>query len=89
MTTNEAAPSEPARLLVALPLGTRVVVRSRLADAADALYTDALGVLLRIDEQECIVETKRGEVRIRLSDIVATKTVPPPPAPRIRRPAGT
>jgi hypothetical protein len=85
MTSND----DPVRLLTQLPLGTRVVVRSRLAPPLrqEALYTDALGYLRRIDDSECLVETKRGEVSIRLQDVVAAKEVPSPPAPRIRRSA--
>lgn len=72
----------PADLVSATPLGTRLVVRSRIAGG----YTDALGYLRSCDDSACTVETKRGLVSIALADIVAAKPVPPPPvrrAPRI------
>ncbi len=65
--------------------GRRVVVRYLLPSGQ---ATDALGVLLSADEETVVVDGKRGVERIRRSDIVAAKPVPPPPAPRIRRPLG-
>jgi hypothetical protein len=74
----------PAELR-ALPLGTRVVVRYRLhGDAHKA--TDALGELAARDAVTCTVATRSGRVVIAVADIIAAKTVPPPPEPRIRRP---
>jgi hypothetical protein len=71
--------------LLALPLGTRVVVRYRLhGDTHKA--TDALGELTALGSDSCTVTTRRGPIVIALTDIVAAKTVPPPPEPRIRRP---
>ncbi|MGO1939437.1 MAG: putative acetyltransferase [Agrococcus casei] len=70
--------------LRALPIGTRVVVRHRLHDGEHGA-TDALGDLTAIDAVSCTVATRRGEVRIRIADIVAAKQVPPPPPPRPRR----
>ncbi|MGO1497835.1 putative acetyltransferase [Agrococcus casei] len=67
-----------------LPIGTRVVVRYRLHDGEHGA-TDALGDLTAIDAVSCTVATRRGEVRIRIADIVAAKQVPPPPPPRPRR----
>jgi hypothetical protein len=65
-------------------LGTRVVVRKRIEDG----FSDAVGYLRSCDETECVVETRHGLVSIPLSEIVAAKSVPPPPAPRApRRPA--
>ena len=58
-----------------LPLGSRVVVRYRVAAAA----TDALGVLLRRSDSECEIHTRRGNVTVQWGDIVAAKQVPPPP----------
>ncbi|SFS08556.1 hypothetical protein SAMN04487783_1118 [Agrococcus baldri] len=72
----------PAELR-ALPLGTRLVVRYRLHDAAHGA-TDALGDLVAVDAVTCTVATRRGEVVIPIADIVAAKQVPPPPAPRPR-----
>ena len=72
----------PAELR-ALPLGTRVVVRYRLhGDTHKA--TDALGELVQVGESTCTVATRRGEVAIAIADIVAAKTVPPPPDRRPR-----
>lgn len=64
--------------------GARVVVRYLLPTGQ---ATDALGELLSADEETVVVDGKRGVERIRRVDIVAAKPVPPPPAPRIRRPA--
>ena len=66
------------------PLGTRVVVRTRIADG----FTDALGYLRSLDETHCTVETKRGSLSLALAEVVAAKEVPPPPAPRPRRHVG-
>ncbi|WP_405219255.1 ferrous iron transport protein A [Agrococcus sp. Ld7] len=72
----------PAELR-ALPLGTRLVVRYRLHDEQHGA-TDALGDLIAVDAVSCTIATRRGEVAIAMGDIVAAKTVPPPPAPRPR-----
>jgi hypothetical protein len=71
----------PIDFLTGAPLGTRVVVRTRIAEG----YTDALGYLRSCDATSCTVETKRGTVSLLLSDVVAAKEVPPAPAPRPRR----
>ncbi|WP_420792765.1 putative acetyltransferase [Microbacterium thalli] len=69
--------------MVRLPApGNRVVVRYLLPDGQ---ATDALGELLSADDDIVVVDGKRGVERIRRSDIVAAKPVPPPPAPRPRR----
>lgn len=74
----------PAELR-ALPLGTRVVVRYRLHDDTHKA-TDALGELVHVGDTTCTVATRRGEVVIAIADIVAAKTVPPPPERRPRTP---
>lgn len=66
--------------LRALPVGTRVSIRRRLAQG----FTDALGILTDTDDDGCVVETRKGAVRIEWSAVVAGKQVPPPPP---RRPA--
>ncbi|AZI59531.1 ferrous iron transport protein A [Nakamurella antarctica] len=66
-----------------LGVGARVVIRYRIEGG----FTDALGNLTELDERFCTVATKRDEVRIDLSRVVATKGVPPPPTPRSRREA--
>jgi hypothetical protein len=67
-------PLWPARLIP----GLRVVVRYRLPSG----FTDALGELLSVDARTVVVQTRRGDVRIDLSSVVAAKEVPPPPARR-------
>lgn len=64
--------------LSAFPLGTRLVVRSRIPGG----FTDALGPLRVLDATHCVIETKRGLVTVALDDIVAAKEVPPAPRPR-------
>ncbi len=61
--------------------GQRVVVRHLLPTGQ---ATDALGELLSADDEVVVVDGKRGIERIRRSDIIAAKPVPPPPAPRPR-----
>ena len=75
----------PMAAFLALPVGTRVVVRHRTPHGA----TDVLGTLLRITEAECEVRSRTGDVTVALSNIIAAKQIPPPPAPRPRvdRPA--
>ena len=75
---------DPTDFLAAAPLGTRVVVRTRI----DGGYTDALGYLRSLDTTTCTVETKRGLVDLALAEVVAAKEVPPPPPPRPRRHVG-
>jgi len=58
--------------------GTRIVVRYRI----EGMMTDALGLLVSVDDTNCVVETKRGPVKIALADIALAKSVPPPPEPR-------
>jgi len=69
-----------ARLL-ALPLGTRVVIRYRL----DGGTTDALGELVARDLASFTVSTRTGEVQVPAADVQLAKPVPPPPARRERR----
>lgn len=58
---------------LALPLGSRVVVRYRVGELA----TDALGLLVRMTDTDCEIRTRRGDVTVRLADIIAAKQVPP------------
>ena len=74
----------PVEFLTGAALGTRVVVRTRIAGG----YTDALGYLRSCDTTHCTVETKRGTVALALAEVVAAKEVPPPPPPRPRRHVG-
>ena len=75
------SPASPAAALRSLPAGTRVVVRYRL----DEGFTDALGELLTCTADEASVRTRRGDVVVRLADVVAAKPVPPPPPRRAPR----
>lgn len=70
----------PESVLMALPLGTRVVVRYRIEGG----LTDALGDLVARDSATCTVAGRRGDVVVPLDAVTAAKPVPPPP-PR-RRP---
>jgi N-acetylglutamate synthase len=70
-----------------LPVGSRVVVRSRLDPPAGAAsggpsLTDAVGVLVSVDDLELVVQTRRGPVTIARDRVVAAKEVPPPPTRR-------
>ena len=74
--------------------GVRVVVR-RLRDdlpesptADEPRHTDVLGEVLAVDDDGVLVRTRRGDVQVPAADIVLTKLVPPPPAPRHRAPGG-
>lgn len=73
-------PSTPADLLASLPLGTRVVVRTRIPGG----FTDALGDLVAHDGATVTVRTRRGDAVVRLSDVTAAKPVPPAPERRGR-----
>ena len=73
-----------ARFVSGTTPGTRIVVRYRI----DGMMTDALGPLVRVDDTSCVVETKRGQVEIALTDVALAKAVPPPPARRRPRADG-
>jgi hypothetical protein len=62
--------------------GMRVVVRYRLPSGQ---ATDALGMLLRTDDDTLVVDGVRGVETIALADVIAAKEVPPPPPPHLRR----
>jgi len=68
----------PADRLATLPLGTRVVVRSTVPGG----LTDTLGYLRQLDALTCEIETRRGQRRILLAEVVAAKPVPEPPPRR-------
>lgn len=78
--------SAALRFLAETPLGTRVVVRSRLNADESHSQTDAVGYLRSRTASECAIETKRGLVTIAFTDVTLAKQVPPPPAPRPRAP---
>jgi hypothetical protein len=68
-------------LIVAAPLGTRLVVRYRFEDGA----TDALGYLTEKAAATCTIETRRGDRVVYFADVLAAKPVPEPPARRAPR----
>lgn len=66
-----------------LPVGARVVVRSRLAEPAGGpSLTDAVGTLVSVDTRSLVVDTRQGPVTIERSRVVAAKVVPPRPSRR-------
>ncbi|HEX7201461.1 hypothetical protein ACIQF8_00570 [Pseudarthrobacter sp. NPDC092184] len=71
----------PAGFLSGAAPGMRVVVRYRIEGG----LTDALGHLVACDAGACTIRTRKADVVIQLSDVVAAKEVPP--APERRRPA--
>lgn len=73
--------TDPVDLIRYSPLGTRMTVRRRIEGG----FTDAVGYLRERSDTECVVETRRGVVRIPLAEVTATRTVPPPPPRRAPR----
>lgn len=74
--------ADPVEFIRRAPFGTRMTVRTRI----DGGFTDAVGYLRERDDDECILETRRGPVTISLDRVHLAKAVPPPPprrAPRI------
>ena len=67
---------------LALPLGTRVVVRYRIEGGA----TDALGFLIARSADRCEIRTRGGDVTVMFDRIVAAKAVPPSPPRKVPRP---
>ncbi|GAB3529966.1 putative acetyltransferase [Arthrobacter monumenti] len=70
-----------ANKLQNIPLGSRVVVRYRIAEG----LTDALGYLTDVTDTDCSVQTRTGDVVIGLEQVQAAKQVPPPPPRRSGR----
>jgi hypothetical protein len=70
--------------LATVPLGTRVVVRYRLAGergpGGGPLSTDVIGTLRGRSPDDVEIDSeKHGLVTVRRTDIVAAKPVPPAP----------
>lgn len=61
--------------------GDRVTVRYRISDP-QAKFSDALGELVRLDPEQLLVRTRRGEVAVPLHTVVTIKQVPPAPPRR-------
>jgi GNAT superfamily N-acetyltransferase len=82
----EAAPLSPTaaadttghRLTAGLTIGSRVVVRYRLAEGAEAAATDFVGELVARNDDFLVVDTKTERVKLIRADVVAAKDVPPP-----------
>jgi hypothetical protein len=70
----------PVAAFLALPLGTRVVIRYRIEGGA----TDVLGELISRTDSSCVVRTRGGDVTVMLANIVAAKQIPPPPVRPVR-----
>ena len=75
--------------LPAWSVGTRVVVRRRLAATERAggdahTLTDVLGTVLALDDDGVTIETRSGVVRVPAEQVVLAKQVPPAPARRPR-----
>ena len=73
-------PEEP--IWRAWAVGTRVIVRRRLAEGG---YSDVLGDLLTVDDDGVRVTTRRGVVHVPAAEIAIGKPIPPAPARRGRR----
>ena len=94
-TTPDGIPADPAGAGTGRPgtggtvpwwrawtVGTRVVVRRRLAEGG---YGDVPGDLVEVGPDGVVVVTRRGPVRVAAADIALGKPVPPPPARRAPR----
>lgn len=80
--TDPRNTSEPADLTGGLTVGSRVSVRYRLPEGAEAGATDAVGILVSRDDETLVIDAKRGPVTVRRADVVAAKDVPPAPSRR-------
>lgn len=80
-TRDGTAP--PQRPWLAWPVGSRVVVRRRLAGGG---YSDVLGDLLTCDDDGVGVATRGGPVHVPAAEIALGKLIPPAPPRRPRRP---
>jgi N-acetylglutamate synthase len=65
------------RLSAALTIGSRVVVRYRLQEGAEAGATDFLGELVARNDDFLIVDTSAERLKLVRSDVLAAKDVPP------------
>ncbi len=80
--------------LPAWPVGTRVVVRRRLADdertgGEPHTLTDVLGTVVALDDDGVTLATRAGTVRVPAGQVVLAKPVPPPPRRRPRARGGS
>ncbi|HLT66924.1 MAG TPA: hypothetical protein VKZ73_03555 [Microbacterium sp.] len=81
MSTGQDSP-HPASPWLDWPLGSRVVVRRRLAEGG---YSDVLGELVYRSVEAVEVLHHGGTERIEAADIAVGKIVPPPPERRAFR----
>jgi N-acetylglutamate synthase len=65
-------------------VGRRVVVRYRRPPGSHPPLTDVVGVVTEVDDEALVVEAKAGPVRVRRSDVLIVRAVPPPPVRRGR-----
>jgi GNAT superfamily N-acetyltransferase len=68
-----------------LPIGSRVVVRWRLAapdPTSGATLTDTVGTLLTCDDDALTIESRTGPVTVERGRVVTAKEVPPKPSRR-------
>lgn len=65
-------------------VGARVSVR-RWLDTGHTEAGDVVGPLLAYDEGVLRIEGRDGTVEVHEADVLASRVVPPPPAPRPRR----
>ncbi|MET0871830.1 hypothetical protein [Paeniglutamicibacter terrestris] len=76
-------------IFATIETGMRVVIRYRLPVAeqgnAGEQFSDALGVLLTVNEAQITVQTRTGQVSIERKSITHAKEVPPAPQRRGRR----
>src|SRR6478609_11271673 len=66
------------RITAGLTVGSRVVVRYRLAEGSEAAATDFLGELIARNNDFLVVDTKTERVKLIRADVIAAKDVPPP-----------
>lgn len=67
--------ADPVEFLRACAPGTRVTVRRRIEGG----WTDALGYLRAVTDEDCVVETRRGLVTVPLDAVSHAIRVPEPP----------
>ena len=75
-------PANDVPIWRAWTVGTRVIVRRRLAEGG---YSDVLGDLLTVDDDGVQIATRTGPVRVPAAEIAIGKPIPPAPARRERR----
>ena len=78
LSPTAAADTTGHRLTAGLTIGSRVVVRYRLAEGAEAAATDFVGELVARNDDFLVVDTKTERVKLIRADVVAAKDVPPP-----------